>query len=145
MILLNLSHSQLLGLSHNSWGIPIFYIFYVSTYAANFSSVWFLTPPSLLDCFHPNFFEFPTMFPTFYSLLFSYACSIFSIKYDTVKDRKQKLVLSKSSYWRYLINYLHELSTTFRVCLICVFKQQFSIFLETHMGKKMCKNTYNIV
>lgn len=35
-----------------------------------------------LIVFFPIFFEFPTIFATFYSLLFSYTCSISSIKYD---------------------------------------------------------------
>ena len=29
--------------------------------------------------------------------------------------------------------------------LVCVFKQQFSVFLKIRVGKKMCRNTCNIV
>ena len=32
-----------------------------------------------------------------------------------------------------------------RVCLVHVFKQQFSVFLEIYVGEQVCENTCNIV
>ena len=32
-----------------------------------------------------------------------------------------------------------------RARLVCVFKQQFSVFLKIHVGEKMCGNSCNVV
>ena len=47
----------------------------------------------------------------------------------------------------YDIIYFILISTTqkFIACLVCVFKQQFSVFLEISMGEKVCENACNIV
>ena len=34
---------------------------------------------------------------------------------------------------------------TVMIRLVCVFKQQFSVFLEIHVGEKVCRNMCNVV
>jgi len=42
-----------------------------------------------------------------------------------------------------MLNY--QLFQKFRARLVCVFKQQFSVFLEICMGEKVCGNMCNVV
>ena len=42
-----------------------------------------------------------------------------------------------------MLNY--RLFQKFGVRLVCVFKQQFLVFLEIYVGEKVCRNTYNVV
>ena len=30
-------------------------------------------------------------------------------------------------------------------CLVCIFKQQFSVFLKIRVGEKVCENTCNVI
>ena len=62
-----------------------------------------------------------------------------------IKARKLKICRGKDQKGLQFFFSSHIPVEQQRVRVVHVFKQQFSIFLKLRVGKKMCKNTCNII
>ena len=86
------------------------------------------------------------------TLLFLCNRTIYVNAFSSYYRNKSKKVPSSSEY-ALIISILKygntmedvKLYTPDFVCLVHVFKQQFSIFLEICVGKKVCENTCNVI